>query len=149
MTKTLADMSAEERAECVGMWADTTGQGLGVVVNATEPSDCWVLFPEGGGRVATCHNQRVTPRFDLPRAWTPDGEPEFAQVLAEEEWQYGVTYIGVKHGGHHIDWVESTGDAEFDKETLQLLVKRWKREGQSPKIVRRRVSPPEVIDEEL
>ena len=75
MSKTLADMSAEERADCVGMWADTTGQGLGVVVNATEPSDCWVLFSEGGGRVATCHNQRVTPRFDLPRVWTPDGEP--------------------------------------------------------------------------
>ena len=73
--------------------------------------------------------------------------PELAQALAEEEWQYGVTYIGVKHGGHHIDWVESTGDAEFDKETLQLLVKRWKREGQSPKTVRRRVSPPEVINE--
>ena len=75
MAKTLADMTSEERADCVGMWADTTGQGLGVVVNATEPSDCWVLFPEGGGCVATCHNQRVTPRFDLPRVWTPDGEP--------------------------------------------------------------------------
>ena len=149
MYKTLADMTAEERAECVGMWADTTGQGLGVVVNATEPSDCWVLFPEGGGRVATCHNQRVTPRFDLPRAWTPDGEPELAQALAEEEYQYGVTYIGVNHGGHHIEWVENTGDAEWDKDTLQLLVKRWKRKGQSPKVLRRRVSPPEVINEEL
>ena len=83
MSKTLADMSAEERAECVGMWADTTRQGLGVVVNATEPSDCWVLFPEGGGRVATCHSQRVTPRFDLPRAWTPDGEP------VPGEWEEG------------------------------------------------------------
>src|SRR5699024_160425 len=90
MAKTLADMTAEERAECVGTWADTTRQGLGVVVNATEPSDCWVLFPEGGGRVATCHNQRVTPRFDLPRAWTPDGEPELAQALAEETWEYSV-----------------------------------------------------------
>ena len=46
MAKTLANMTAEERAECVGMWADTTRQGLGVVVNATEPSDCWVLFPK-------------------------------------------------------------------------------------------------------
>ena len=147
MAKTLADMTAEERADCVGMWADTTGQGLGVIVNATELSDCWVLFPEGGGRVATCHNQRVTPRFDLPHVWTPDGEPELAQALAEEKYQYGVTYIGVKHGGHHIEWVESTGDTEWDKETLQLLVKRWKKRGQSPKIVRRRVSAPEVINE--
>ena len=73
--------------------------------------------------------------------------PELAQALAEEEYQYGVTYIGVKHGGHHVEWVESTGDTEWDKDILQLLVKRWKQEGQSPKIVRRRVSPPEVINE--
>lgn len=75
--------------------------------------------------------------------------PELAQALAEEAYQYGVTYTGVKHGGHHIEWVESTGDAEWDKETLQLLVKHWKNAGQSPKVVRRRVSPPEVINEEL
>ena len=73
--------------------------------------------------------------------------PELAQALAEEEYQYGVTYIGVKHGGHHVEWVEPSGDAEFDKEALQLLVKLWKGEGQSPKIVRRRVSPPEVVNE--
>lgn len=75
------------------------------------------------------------------------GAPELAQALAEEEYQYGVTYIGVNHGGQHIEWVESTGDTEWDKETLQLLIKRWKRKGQSPKVVRRRVSPPEVINE--
>ena len=74
-------------------------------------------------------------------------EQEYEQALAEEEYQYGVTYTGLKHGGHHIEWVEPTEDAEFDKETLHLLVKRWKKRGQSPKIVRRRVSPPEVINE--
>ena len=73
--------------------------------------------------------------------------PELAQALAEEEYQYGVTYTGLNHGGQHFQWVESTGDTEWDKETLQLLVKRWKKRGQSPKIVRRRVSPPEVINE--
>ena len=70
-----------------------------------------------------------------------------AKALAEEEYQYGVTYTGLNHGGQHVQWVESTGDAEWDKETLQWLIKRWKRQGQSPKIVRRRVSPPEVINE--
>ena len=73
--------------------------------------------------------------------------PELAQALAEEKYQYGVTYTGLKHGGQHFQWVESTGDTEWDKETLQLLVKRWKKRGQSPKIVRRRVSAPEVISE--
>ena len=71
----------------------------------------------------------------------------YEQALAEEEYQYGVTYIGVKHGGHHIEWVEPTGDAELDKETLHLLASRWERKGQFPKIVRRRVSPPEVVSE--
>ena len=74
-------------------------------------------------------------------------EQAYEQAAAEEEYQYGATYTGVKHGGHHVEWVESTGDTEWDKETLQLLVKRWKKRGQSPKIVRRRVSSPEVISE--
>ena len=87
MAKTLADMTAEERAGCVGRWADAMGQGLGVIVNATELSDCWVLFPEDGGSVATCRNQRVTPRFDLPRAWTPDGEP------IPGEWEEGHVFV--------------------------------------------------------
>ena len=74
-------------------------------------------------------------------------EQAYEQAAAEEEYQYGVTYTGLKHGGQHFQWVESTGDTEWDKETLQLLVKRWKKRGQSPKIVRRRVSPPEVIND--
>ena len=71
----------------------------------------------------------------------------YDQALDGEEYQYGVTYTGLKHGGHHIEWVEPTEDAEFDKETLQLLVKRWERKGQAPKIARRRISAPEVISE--
>ena len=74
-------------------------------------------------------------------------EQAYEQAVAGEQYQYGVTYTGLKHGGQHFQWVESTGDAEWDKETLQLLVKRWKKRGQSPKIVRRRVSQPEVISE--
>ena len=121
MAKTLADMSAEERAECVGMWADTTRQGLGVVVNATEPSGCWVLFPEGGGRVATCHNQRVTPRFDLPRAWTPDGQP------VDMNKEYGQCEMGGTPDGApaiivHVD----DGRTEYASEdTPHGEVHRW------------------------
>ena len=110
-------------------------------------------FEAGGAIVmeATCENPHLGGVVNVEI--TPEDErliaaaPELAQALAEEEYQYGVTYIGVKHGGHHVEWVEPSGDAEFDKETLQLLVKRWKKRGQSPKVVRRRVSPPEVINE--
>lgn len=108
-------------------------------------------FDAGGAIVmeATCENPHLGGVVNVEI--TPEDErliaaaPELAQALAEEEYQYGVTYIGVKHGGHHVEWVEPSGDAEFDKETLQFLVKLWKGKGQSPKIVRRRVSPPEVV----
>lgn len=110
-------------------------------------------FDAGGAIVmeATCENPHLGGVVNVEI--TPEDErliaaaPELAQALAEEEYQYGVTYIGVKHGGHHVEWVEPSGDAEWDKEALQLLVKRWKKRGQSPKIVRRRVSPPEVVSE--
>ena len=148
MTKTLADMTAEERAECVGMWCSIAGAGRLCVLLSTENDVANLGFScDNEFTILSLRYKNVTPRFDLPRVWTPDGEPELAQALAEEEYQYGVTYIGVKHGGHHVEWVEPSGDAEFDKETLQLLVKLWKGEGQSPKIVRRRVSPPEVVNE--
>lgn len=73
--------------------------------------------------------------------------PELAQALAEEEYQYGVSYIGVNRGGHHIEWVEPTGDIELDKETLQIIMKHWEQWGQSPKMVRRRISRPELVNE--
>ena len=147
MPKTLADMTAEERAECVGMWANVEDDYISVIAEVNGTGTCVIVCPVRQGCDATYPNNMVTPRFDLPRAWTPDGEPELTQALAEEEYQYGVTYTGVKHGGHHIEWVEPTGDAEWDKETLHLLASRWERKGQSPKIVRRRVSAPEVINE--
>ena len=151
MSKTLADMTAEERADCVGMWADTTGQGLGVIVNATELSDCWVLFPEGGGRVATCHNQRVTPRFDLPRAWTPDGEPEIAQALAEETYFYGVQ---VWMGGRWIMMLTSDYGTSLlhrgkwfeRKDEAQACAAKWNHDTPT-RIVRQRRSPVEEINE--
>ena len=75
MSKTLADMTAEERADCVGMWADVARRTRAVIINAKEQDYCWVIHPEDGGNVATCRNKMVNPRPDLPRAWTPDGQP--------------------------------------------------------------------------
>ena len=136
MAKTLADMTAEERADCVGMWADAMGQGLGIIVNATELSDCWVLFPEDGGSVATCRNQRVTPRFDLPSAWTPDGEP------SEETWEYGVEYKYLTNRG--AEW---RLDPSAGWHKAYRAAERAARTSVQFRIVRRRVSPVEVINE--
>lgn len=75
MTKTLADMTAEERANCVGMWSLIEGINLAVISEADETNACVVIYPQWEGDSAVHLNEIVTPRHDLPRAWTSDGEP--------------------------------------------------------------------------
>ena len=74
MAKTLADMTAEERADCVGRWALIEGINLAVIVEVDETDTCVVIYPEWQSNTAVHLNEMVAPRFDLPRAWTPDGE---------------------------------------------------------------------------
>ena len=78
---TFADMTEEERAECVGMWCDYTrdGKEKDLVIVAAGTNDA--------GRIP-CVNPgspfpsawvpepwTLTPRPDLPRAWAPDSRP--------------------------------------------------------------------------
>lgn len=82
--KTLADMTEEERAECVGMWC-----GYNRHLKGGKPQDFVIMIEDinEAGRVS-CINPgapepkawapdpwMLTPRFDLPRAWTADGQP--------------------------------------------------------------------------
>nr|DAS51632.1 MAG TPA: hypothetical protein [Caudoviricetes sp.] len=82
--KTLADMTAEERAEFVGMWC-----GYNRHLKGGKPQDFVIMIEDinEAGRVS-CINPgapepkawapdpwMLTPRFDLPRAWHPDGQP--------------------------------------------------------------------------
>ena len=71
--RTLADMTPAERAECVGMWsADGPDQAIIGQVNAHGVA--LLIYPDTRQtRVTNPHE--VKPRFDLPRAWTPDGKP--------------------------------------------------------------------------
>lgn len=72
--------------------------------------------------------------------------PELAQVLAEETWEYAVQ---AKRGEewetctnsetHVEEWWEDKDDAEWAAIRLQ-------EQGRKTRLVRRRVSPPEVID---
>lgn len=81
---TLADLTPEERAECVGMWC-----GYNRYTEGGEPSDFVIMVEDvnEAGRVP-CINPgapsptvwapapwMLTPRYDLPRAWAPDGTP--------------------------------------------------------------------------
>lgn len=77
MSKTLADMTPEERSECVGMWCDVRG-----FARVTPIVDMWEKEVEllvynnlRGNIIETYEFHEVIPRFDLPRVWTPGGHP--------------------------------------------------------------------------
>ncbi|WP_313678409.1 hypothetical protein [Corynebacterium stationis] len=89
MTKTLADMTAEEREECVGMWAEfrsTRGIILGY-----EAGYVRLLSPNrvGGDREVISHTHIGLTHLlpDLPRAWTPDGKP------VDGKWEEGNVFV--------------------------------------------------------
>lgn len=75
MTKTFAEMTTTERTECQGMWCNyrtPMGDHLAIYEAGT------TLFEPGYGRFRVSL-ENITPRFDLPRAWTVDGAPLHGQ----------------------------------------------------------------------
>ena len=99
--RTLADMTPEERASCGGMWAETS-DGLAIIIEpfctdkdrALDTTVVFSLKPKVGilQRIAAY----VTPRFDLPRAWNPDGQP------VPGEWEHGTRPHKVHISPHNI-----------------------------------------------
>lgn len=77
---TLADMTPTERAECVGMWGNHTFWGQ-VLISITDGVQFRgvnveiICFVDGRPVREWASTSEVTPRDDLPRAWTPDGQP--------------------------------------------------------------------------
>ena len=74
MTRTLADMTPAERDDCVGRWAEVRRHLVIITEIYERDGDAAIFRPE------TQNNgwdllQDLTPRLDLPRAWTPTGEP--------------------------------------------------------------------------
>lgn len=74
----LANMKTQERADCVGMWADTS-DGLAIIIEPFFTDgvlDTTVVFSL---KPKVAIEQRiaayVTPRFDLPCVWDKTGEP--------------------------------------------------------------------------
>ena len=91
MSKTLADMTAEERADCVGMWAEHAHphyDGLEVIIDSDHDSVTTISTKSGQQYIVVGEVMRhITPRFDLPRAWTSDGEP------VPGEWEDGHVFV--------------------------------------------------------
>ena len=151
MAKTLADMTAEERADCVGMWAEHAHphyDGLEVIIDSDHDSVTTISTKSGQQYIVVGEVMRhIAPRFDLPRAWTPDGQPVKipTQALAEETWEYTQEiYFNGKWQPIYEDlWYDNPEECE----SLFLDIEPWKYHDEPLRIVRRRVSPPEVINE--
>lgn len=90
--KTLADMTPDERHECVGMWCEITLKGLGRVNRCELGVIRRIQWDGGHGAVEVIGTDssafwnvlrfdQITPRFDLPRAWGTDGSP------AKRDWK--------------------------------------------------------------
>lgn len=79
MTRTLADMTPEERQECVGMWCDNLISAAKVpapvVLACVQGEQCWVLHTNIHGERSTFLLEDVSPRFDIRRAWSSAGSP--------------------------------------------------------------------------
>lgn len=75
---TLADMTPAQRAECVGMWCDyqTPCGTERAIYSPTRFCKVETLFEPGYGHFEVEDLSRITPRFDLPRAWSPCGTPQ-------------------------------------------------------------------------
>lgn len=100
--KTLSDYTPEEREGMVGMWCKTLDGFTYIFCEViTQPGTgrlwCRLTVPSKGGKQTAEPLEETTPRFDLPRAWSPDGTPP------EGDWE-GADYIDrANHGAYTLD----------------------------------------------
>lgn len=79
----LADLSTQQRHECIGMWVEyirgNLEEGdvrLGVLAYCEDRYDeAAVILPDFASNRCWPQFKNVYPLYDLPRAWTPSGHP--------------------------------------------------------------------------
>ena len=110
---TLADLTPEERADCVGMWATVATERYPAVIVRTYAADdvdyAQMLCPELNDYY-TSSLATIAPRDDLPRAWAADGTPpagewEHAEYLGDHKGMSDVYYFDGEPT--HRRWVGS------------------------------------------
>lgn len=82
---TIAEMTPAQRYDCVGMWAEVSSERYLAVITRIyvgNPDFAQMFSPEINDYY-TSSLESVTPRFDLPRAWSPCGTP------IKGHWDYG------------------------------------------------------------
>ena len=112
MSRTLADMTPEERKACVGLWCDnlasTAKEPAPVVLACVQGERCWILHTDLHGEWSCFTLDVVAPRMDLPRVWTPNGEPVPGE-WEEKIYQDGIgDYVRFTRQRRYItDWEEA------------------------------------------
>lgn len=88
MARTLADMTPEEQQECVGRWCDTPTITAVItsIRSTTKGSRVGIYRPEKALTVPFMTLELVAPRFDLTRAWNPDGTPPKGEWVEGHMW---------------------------------------------------------------
>lgn len=140
MTKTLAELAPEQLTECVGMWCEypNTYDRLGIIYALDDDNDPWILRFDVRTEILGYDAKEVIPRFDLPRAWAPNGKP------AAGEWEYAVQYK-TPDGWKYT--YESWDCRWQDNEAVQEVRAHRDHPGQETRLVRRLVGQPEAIEE--
>ena len=94
MTRTFADMTPAERADCVGRWCEDLDGDLVILdhVYGTRVDGQVVMevfHPASKDRLRYLAPE-LTPRLDLPRTRTPSGEP------VPGEWEESASTPGIR-----------------------------------------------------
>lgn len=111
--RTLADMTEEERAECVGMWCEDKNSNslciyMGEYIGRDWLAMCAYPNPEYESDYASwAALDDITPRADLSRAWTPDGQSPAGEWEHAEHLSKGITHVYLcgKENPTHRRWV--------------------------------------------
>lgn len=100
--RTLADMTPQERSHCRGMWCDfpdpdeRTNLAIYIGDSPNHQGFCELIHEGQLGTLTIPEN--LTPRYDLPRTWAPDGTPpagqwEHAEYLGDHKGMTDVYYF--------------------------------------------------------
>ena len=117
MTRTLADMTPAERADCVGMWCELgVPDYLVILASVDDPFNghATVVVPHHPKNKTTYTLMHtLTPRMDLPRAWTPTGEP------AHGEWDDDNGHNYMRRFRSEWEWKHDTSQHIIDQHTKE------------------------------
>lgn len=138
MTKTLADMTAKERANCVGMWCESEDYGTLLVIAHIEEDAAQAAVPQGLYPYEA-PLEYFTPRFDLPRAWNPDGTPVKGEWVDGHMWRnepgddsqtvdlIGAECLGTGEMQGMDEWPENIAEAKTADEDIPVrrFITEW------------------------